>query len=463
MRKIRLLLLTILSLTFMLLLTSCRCNPSEHKWYVERFEMNTVYANGVEQVEVYDGIPDIDDPFGGMENGVVDIQFFDDKKVTFKPGTGEVLMGTYTLKHNGIMDTDFTVTLDNGETFSGNSGSFLYETILSFSFRDMAYGFKEAYRDAEEIYQEEMSSMPDHIRRHVDSGYLKRSTVSYNDGVYSLTEKNGDTVLLDDTATVKCVRLDEEDKMTVLGSIEEGRCFSRTEKSESGKNNVLIYYIEPYPEEPPEPTEPDPDPLMLSERELWISELSSAEITEIKFVKDYVDIPAGNVKYTQHITDKEKIENIVDILKSIELSEMPGANLPITPSTKYDLNIYTESGEFCLSSTGGYWTNNESYWYSLSSFPVFEYEGAVKSFVECNTLAHVYYGELDFGNVGCQAITDIEFIKDTEDYDYTPNSYWTYEFDWGVLEVYDERHFRYKGQNYIVVGELVIPLVTTYH
>ena len=62
-------------------------------------------------------------------------------------------------------------------------------------------------------------------------------------------------------------------------------------------------------------------------------------------------------------SDKEKIENIIDVLKSIELTEIPGANLPIAPSTKYD------------------------------------------------------------------------------------------------LEVYDERHFRYKGQNYAVVGELEIPLV----
>ena len=459
MKKLRILLLSLLSVVFMLLLTGCRCNPSEHEWYVERFKINTVFANGVEQTMAYDGIPDIDDPFGGMENGIVDIRFSKDGKVTFRPGTGEVLTGTYTLKHNGFKNTNFIVTLDNGETFSGEAVAYYYSTDLTFAFRDMPYCFEKAYRDAEEIYQEHMSYMPDHIRRHVNSGYLKRSTVSYNDGVYSLTEKSGETILLDDTATVTCVRLDEENTMTILDCIEEGRCFSRTEKSESGKSDVVIYYIEPYPEEPTEPAPPEPDPLMLSERVPWIAELSSTEITEIKFVKDYVNLPAGNVKYTQHITDKEKIENIIDVLKSIELTEIPGANLPIAPSTKYDLNVYTESGEFCLSAAEGFWTNNESYWYSLSAFPVFEYEGAVKSFVKCNTLAHVYYGELDFGNVGCQAITDIEFIKDTEDYDFTPNSHWTYEFDWGVLEVYDERHFRYKGQNYAVVGELEIPLV----
>ena len=250
--------------------------------------------------------------------------------------------------------------------------------------------------------------------------------------------------------------------MTVLNSIKEGKCFSRIESRESGKNNVLIYYIEPYPEEPLEPTVPEPDPLMLSELEPWISDLSSAEITEIKFVKDYVNIPAGNKKHIQHITDKEKIENIIAVLKSIELTEMSGSDLPITPATKYDLKIYTESGELCLSVTGSYWTNNDSYWYSLSTFPVFEYEGAVKSFVECNTVAHIYYGETDFGEVGNPIITEIEFVEDTEDYDFTPNSYWIYEFDWGVLEVYDERHFRYKGQNYVVVGELVIPLVQIY-
>ena len=461
MKKIRLLLLLLLSFAFILILTGCRCEPSKHQWYIKRFQINTVYANGVEQVETYDGIPDIDDPFGGMENGIVDIQFSEDGKVTFKPGTGEVLTGTYTLKHNGFKNTNFTVTLDNGEKFSGTVDAYYYATDLTFVFRDMQYCFEKAYRDAEEIYQEDMSYMPDHILRHVDSGYVKRSTVLFIDGEYSLTVENGDTVILDDNTTVKCVRLDE-DTMTVLNSIKEGKCFSRIESRESGKNNVLIYYIEPYPGEPLEPTVPEPDPLMLSELEPWISDLSSAEITEIKFVKDYVNIPAGNKKHIQHITDKEKIENIIAVLKSIELTEMSGANLPITPETKYDLKIYTESGEYCLWAIGSYWTNNDSYWYSLSTFPVFEYEGAVKSFVECNTVAHIYYGETDFGEVGNPIITEIEFVEDTEDYDYTPNSYWTYEFDWGVLEVYDERHFRYKGQNYVVVGELVIPLVHSY-
>ena len=148
-------------------------------------------------------------------------------------------------------------------------------TDLTFVFRDMQYCFEKAYRDAEEIYQEDMSYMPDHILRHVDSGYVKRSTVLFIDGEYSLTVENGDTVILDDNTTVKCVRLDE-DTMTVLNSIKEGKCFSRIESRESGKNNVLIYYIEPYPEEPLEPTVPEPNPLMLSELETWISELSSA-------------------------------------------------------------------------------------------------------------------------------------------------------------------------------------------
>ena len=66
MKKVRFMFLTLLSVTFILLLTSCRCDPAKHMWYVERFERNTLFANGVEAVEAYDGIPDIEDPFGDM-------------------------------------------------------------------------------------------------------------------------------------------------------------------------------------------------------------------------------------------------------------------------------------------------------------------------------------------------------------------------------------------------------------
>jgi len=85
---------------------------------------------------------------------------------------------------------------------------------------------------------------------------------------------------------------------------------------------------------------------------LWEIHLFKNDGTPMAFLISY-----GVFCFLKGKSDKEKIENIIDVLKSIELTEIPGANLPITPSTKY--------------------------------------EGAVKSFVKCNTLAHVYYGELE--------------------------------------------------------------------
>ncbi len=463
MAKLRILLLTLLSFIFILALTGCRCNPSGHKWYVERFEISTIYANGVEEVEVHDGIPDIDDPFGGMERGVVDIQFFKDGRVTFKPGTGEVLAGTYTLKHNGLADTDFTVMLNNGESFSGTSAESLYDIYLAFSFRGMSYAFAEAYQNAEEIFQEYISYMPDHIRRHIDSEYLKRATVSYNNGTYSLAEKSGDTVLLDDSTIVKCVRLDDEDNMIMLDSIEEGRCFSRIEKNKNGKSSVLIYYIESCPDEPPEPTEPQP--LMLHECEKQLAGLKAEDITEIKFTKEYTNLPHGYTRHHQYITDAAEIKSILDLLNNAELTETSGRFEAAEKVTKLTLHIYTETSDFMIITTGGIYQHGTSdgiKYYTLRDFPEFSYDGAVESFIDTGMtfMARIHYDGNDLGEYILPFFSDIEFIVDTEDYDYTKTSpHWIYTFDFGEIRVYDETHFRYNGQNYMVVGDITIDLI----
>lgn len=463
MKKLKALLLTLLSIVFILVLTGCRCNPSEHKWYVERFEISTLYANDVVEVELHDGAPDINDPFGGMENGIVDISFSKDGKLTFKPGTGEVLTGTYTLKHNGLADTDFTVTLDNGETFSGTSAKTIYDAYLTFSFRGMQYAFDVAYRDAEEIYQEYISHMPDHIRRHVDSGYLKRATVSYNDGVYYLAEKGGDTLLLDDKVTVKCIRLNEEDTMGVLDSIEEGRCFSRIQKNKDGKSYILLYYIEPYPEEPPEPTEPKP--LMLHECETQLTELNAEDVTEIKFTKEYTNLPHGYTRHHQYITDAAEIKSILDLLNDAELTEASGRFEATEKVTKLTLHIYTETGDFMIITTGSIYKHGTSdgiKYYTISDFPEFSYDGAVESFIDAGMtyMARINYDGNDLGEYILPFFSDIEFIVDTEDYDYTQTSpHWIYTFDFGEIRVYDETHFRYNGQNFVVVGDITIDLI----
>ena len=456
-KKIKLLLLLLLSFAFMLILTGCRCNPSEHQWYIEYFEINTVYANGVEQVEAYDGNPDINDPFGGMENGVVDIQFSEDGKVTFKPGTGEVLTGTFTLKHNGFKNTDFTVTLDNGEMFSGNSGTYYYSTNLAFTFRDMQYSFKKSYRNAEEIYQEDMSYMPDHIRRHVNSGSLKRATVSYTDGVYSLSEKNGDTVILDDNTTVKCVRLDEDDKMTALNSIEEGKCFSRIESNTSGKTNILIYYIEPYPEEPDDPTPPEeikesPFLEIIPELSYYIS---NQEDTLIKLSK--IHSPASNYKFDEilYVNDSDMIIFLFNSLFREDCilveSEQPPHNLDDF-HVRWEIEISDKTGK-CNKILAHFECDMFYYngkWYSCSESPSWSSALAVACF-NCNDsiLTAKDNQEVTYD------VRGLEFIKDREqDFNYSDvlnPIILTGEI--GEIIVYDATHFYFDSKYYIVAGE----------
>ena len=57
-------------------------------------------------------------------------------------------------------------------------------------------------------------------------------------------------------------------------------------------------------------------------------------------------------------------------------------------------------------------------------------------------------------------LTNIEFVVDTEEHGYAPSTpHWIYTFDFGEITVYDETHFRYKGQNYVVVGDINIDLI----
>lgn len=460
MKKIRFLILSIFFFAVVFSLTGCRCYPAEHKWNVTYFEKNTTYANGVEQLEICYGIPYVDQPFGGMENGVVDIQFFEDGGLTFKPGTGETLTGTYALKHKGLSYTNITVVLDNGETFCGKGSSYYYGESLELVFRGMQYRFDREYRDAEEIYQEHMAQMPNTIRRHCEDEYLKRSTVVCNDGVYSLMYGDGDILLLDGNVAVKCVNLDKENVMTAQDSIKVGECFSVVETVKNARDKVLIYYVEPLPNEPIEPTEPDT--LMLYECEDQLRGLRAEDVTEIKFTKEFTNLPSGNTKYHRYITDTEQIKSILEKLNNVELIKISDPFDPTEMVARLILNVYTETDSFVIVSEEGLYRTDTDENYILSDFPHFLYDGAVQTFVvtSADDKVRVSYDGKDLGEYILSWFENIEFIIDPEDYDYEPPyPHWTYTFDFGDITVYDQTHFRYKGQFYLVVGDITFDLI----
>lgn len=439
-----------LFLTVMLLLCGCTCDPAAHMWEVTYFARNTVFLSGVEQVDSYGG-PSLIDPFGGMEEGVVSIVFTEDGTVTFAPGTGEALTGTFTTKDNGMQNTSFTVTLDNGEAFSGIAESYYYGRSLEFNFRGNDYRFEEAYKTAEVLYEEAIQDNIWRIRNNRGER-LAAGEVTVVDGGYGLTmEDEQPPRRLDQTVAVQCVRLDAENNLTMLSAIELGPCYYATGKLSGGMEKIVIYYIEPLPERPTVPTEPEPT--YLADLVSWLEDMEIYEDSYMKMTREFDSLPPGYVKYHRYITDKAEMEAILAQLKQIEMWEATREAFEVRPSDEVvTLRLYTGSYELVITSCGGYFRRGESeYWY-FSEFPDFDYTGAVRSFIVSEgAVAELYEGDEYRGLY--PDLDQYEFVVDTEEHDYTSAHYWTMVCEFGEIQIYDESHFRYKGQNYVIVGQ----------
>lgn len=162
--KKRILALVCLSLLCAVLLSGCRCEPSEVTWLVQSFQKQEVFVNGVEHLSLHTGTPSVRDPFGGMETEFVSITFSGDGAVTFQPGTGELLTGTYSYQHNGIKETQIAVTLENGESFYGTARSNSYVSTLTFTFRDLDYLFQDYGGEPKEYYTQGLKDLCAAIR-----------------------------------------------------------------------------------------------------------------------------------------------------------------------------------------------------------------------------------------------------------------------------------------------------------
>lgn len=231
------------------LLAGCRCEPSGENWYIQNFHREETFVNGVTHTVIYSGVPSAWDPYGGMEEHFISIDFENDGTVVFCPGTGETLTGTYTFSHSGISSTDFTVTLENGEQFTGNAQAFYYGSTMSFVFREQTYVFKNSGGAAKEYYDNSLRTLTESIRYWAENQRgdipLKSCSLSSRNGKWILTpEDETQAFFLDDTVAVRVFRLDGENVIHALDQITEGECFYVTETSD-GITFVTIYYVDP--------------------------------------------------------------------------------------------------------------------------------------------------------------------------------------------------------------------------
>lgn len=239
----------LLLLVCMLALTGCRCVPSEQLWYIQGFEGKETFVNGVEHTVFYTGVPSVRDPFSGMQDSFVGISFRDDGTVTFQYEGGETLQGTFTYQHDGLKCTEFTVTLESGERFSGSAIEYYYGSFLTFTFRDKTYEFKACGMDAKQYFDQSLTDLCKSLRFWTTETMgdipISPCTVTVKgDYLVVVPEKEEEAFRLDSSVAVRCFRLDGENRLHKLDAIAEGECFFSSETS-YGVSYVTLYYIDP--------------------------------------------------------------------------------------------------------------------------------------------------------------------------------------------------------------------------
>ena len=475
MKRIRMLLMIAFLIALVFVLAGCTCDPAAHMWEVISFSKNTVYLNGVEQVDQY-GVVTFIDPFGGMEDGIVSIVFTEDGTVTFTPGTGETLTGTFTTKDNGMQDTSFTVTLDNGETFSGKAVSYYYGRSLEFAFRGNAYRFEEAYETAETLYEKTIQNQIRWIRYAVfDKGLLTIGEITADAGRYTLTIEGEKTPrVLDQTVAVQCVRLDAENNLTMLDAIELGECYCAIGQTYSGMDKIVIYYIEPLPEDP---TPPEPDYTFLPEFEGWLIDVFTVEnIAEIKTTFEYVGVAPGEFKNVKRTTDQAVIAQVLEFYADTTMTQIAREETLVEGGSTFMIEFILTDG-----TVKRLHFNNCNYVYRpdpddastfacfrLDSVPTLEGYGNVTAsyeFVTNNDTGKVY------GDAGllCQIpLEELEFIELTEELgDSTQQKYYV-ETEFGNLVFFTDTvfyiDFPIVGHTdcYQLVGKTIDELIAEY-
>ena len=468
MKRIRMLLMITFLIALVFVLAGCTCDPAAHMWEVISFGKNSVYLNGVEQVDYYSGAY-LHEPFGGMEDGIVSIMFTENGTVTFNPGTGETLTGTFTTKDNGMQNTSFTVTLDNGESFSGIAESYYYGRSLEFEFRE------NAYETAEALYEKTIQNQIRRIRHAVAAKELITGEVTASDGRYTLTMEGEKTSrVLDQTVAVQCVRLDAENNLTMLDAIEPGECYCATGQTYSGMDKIVIYYIEPLPEDP---TPPEADYTFLPEFEGWLIDVFTVEnIAEIKTTFEYVGVAPGEFKNVKRTTDQAVIAQVLEFYADTTMTQITREETLVEGGSTFMIEFILTDG-----TVKRLHFNNCNYVYRpdpddastfacfrLDSVPTLEGYGNVTAsyeFVTNNDTGKVY-GDAE---LLCQIpLEELEFIELTEELgDSTQQKYYV-ETEFGNLVFFTDTvfyiDFPIVGHTdcYQLVGKTIDELIAEY-
>ena len=142
------------------------------------------------------------------------MSFFEDGTVQFEPQGQEMLSGTYTYRQVGQKYTEFTVTLNNGESFSGTCNSYYYDGDLEFTYREKRYHFTRNRNEDPDMYERYIQWFVVDPLRNMEKaseftpGY--RGMITKENGVYKGRKP------IEHPAFHTVVRLWREDKITAV-------------------------------------------------------------------------------------------------------------------------------------------------------------------------------------------------------------------------------------------------------
>lgn len=439
-------------LVCILLLCSCTCDPSQYQWDIGAIRYYVKSANGqtlrtTTTSSVFSLQP------VGISSDDINITFFEDGRVEFKPYKSTVLYGTYTFDHNGMKDTSFTVEFENGERIEdGYAVSYYGGRDIFFSFRGVNYEFGDTshYTRTDEEIHEDTQWLIKEIREVGNYFYRGTVTLDGEGGKLSSEDLEEDIDLFAEGRLVTAVHISDNNELTVINELRDGECVFAYNNSKYD-SQVVVYYVDPLPEDllPEEPREYTIFEV-IPELEYY---MNNPENAVLKLTREHKPALAGEFNEHLYKTEADDLAFWLERLSEITLIESDSPPYDVDEQhIKYTMRFEDkteENSRVIIYYECGMIRRGDK-WYDCSTFPNWYGGRPVYSFSCMNYSMYVWGGGIRYF-----AIDGIEFEPDKkQDYEY-PEEHWTLrlEGDVGEIIVYDETHFYYNGTYYIVTSE----------
>ncbi len=473
MKNTKSLILFVLLMLLSGILSACTIVPYAFEWELYSITKDVTYINGnTIKTTVTQGVNYFN--LIGIHNETTYIKFFEDGTLVFKPIDASETNGTYKCKNNGIENTTIYINLENGDNIEALGFGGYYEDVLEFEYNNVKYEFSTDSYNYEcadqEDFNAQLRELAEEIRYYEKNpqhrGYFKPCSIVINEnGDATLISEDEEIDLYSPNLGVTAIRITENNEVVYLDAIEQGECYFYKGEAfnyypDERPTFINLYYLDPLPKK-----EEEENPKAFTIFELYpelsayYNESNKNNIT-IKMSNELVNQGVGFYNYYNRITNQSDIDDILSSLMWMSLWDYG------PPSDSYLDNTYSVESITISDNTGmlpeitiyNYYDRIKVgevwYYHSAHEFPKFIYLGAFMKFACYDYNAEIYKDNELLGST--DILEDIEYIVD-------PNQDYTYSSlhdkrklitEFGEITVYDETHFRYKGQYYLVIGDI---------